>query len=113
MATPILTQILNLINSGHSVAAAVEAVVPGADVATWERHIARYSTAPQSKPKAKRKSNKSRSGQSSRRFQQTVSVLSWTERQERERGQATVELVERTNDRTILVNLPAGVRLVA
>jgi len=99
MATTILTQIVSLINSGHSLAAAVESVVPGADVATWERHIARQAAPTPAKPKRK-SSKRTSTGQPSKRFNYAAEVAA--------RGYAMAELVERTNGRSILVNLPGG-----
>jgi hypothetical protein len=118
MATPILTQILDLINTGQSVAQAVETVIPGADVATWERHIARAQTTPAPAKPQKKQQNRRRSSGSKKSFAaSSVLALSGAERQGRKQAEATVELIERKNgdgeSRAILVNLPAGMRLVA
>ncbi|MCG3208613.1 MAG: hypothetical protein FOGNACKC_02224 [Anaerolineae bacterium] len=105
MATPILTQILNLINLGHPLAAAVEAVVPGADVAYWQRQLNRPAAAKKSKRKNSKRSN---SRKPSKRINYAAQVTA--------RGQAMAELVERANgteSRSVLVNLPEGYRLVA
>lgn len=115
MATPILTQILDLINVGQPLAQAVETVIPGADVATWERHIARAQTAP-TKPQKKQQNRRRSSGSRKTFAASSVLALSGFERQGRKQAEATVELIERKNDgesRSILVNLPAGMRLVA
>jgi len=105
MATQILQQILSLINLGQSLPQAVEAVVPGADVAYWQRQVARQE-AP-TPTKSKRKSSKRpATGKASKRFNYAAQVA----------GYAMAELVERVNGgetRSILVNLPDGVRLVA
>ncbi|MCG3208595.1 MAG: hypothetical protein FOGNACKC_02206 [Anaerolineae bacterium] len=105
MATPILAQIRSLINSGRTLAQAIETIVPGADVAYWQRQLNRPAAA--KKPKRKH-SKRSSSRKPSKRFNYAAQVTA--------RGQAMAELVERANgaeSRSILVNLPEGYRLVA
>jgi hypothetical protein len=84
----ILTQIQSLINLGSTLETAVEATIPGADVAFWQRLIDRQASKNQAKPKRKNNSrSSSRRASKKSNYAKMQSVLAW----------ATVELVERVN----------------
>lgn len=87
-STPILTQILSLINLGQSILQAVETVVPGADPAFWQMVVNRHLTNPNPK-KAKKQTKRSATRKASKKsnYAKMQSALAWS----------TAELVERVN----------------
>lgn len=97
MVSKILTQILDLINTGHTLPQAVEATVPGADPAYWQQVVKRHESKPAASPQ--KSSKKSNSRKSSGRTMRTVIRfdLSFAEKTTTKTNRATAELVAREN----------------
>ena len=93
MATPILTQLKDLINLGFTVEQAVLTVVPGADVSFWQRVIANEAAKQTNPKKTKKQTKRSGSRKPSKRssYASMQSALAWS----------TVELIERVNGGTL------------
>lgn len=91
----ILTQLHEAVNSdGLTVSEAIDKIIPGADVAYWQRRLANYNPG----EKTKKRKPRRRSGGKNRRTFRASQVLSGAELQTYDRHTATSELIARVND---------------
>ncbi len=84
------------VNSGKTLAEAIEQIIPGADLAYWQKRLANYD--PNAKP-AKRKRSSSRSRKATRNFRASTVLARMTITETEQRiGNAMAEQVNRVNN---------------
>ncbi len=97
----IIAQLHQAINNGKTLAEAIDTIVPGADLAYWQKRLANYD--PNAKP-AKRKRSRSRSRKATRNFRASAVLARMTVTETEQRiGNAMAEQVTRVNNQMMAV----------